>query len=347
MTVKKLTKDAFNIFVEGLIASGPNVVGVQAKGDRFVFAQLASAKDLRLDYDVTILPPKKYMLPQVEVLITYESEGSYRSVNESEKLILIGVHSYDMIAINQMDILFSQDEYDSHYMNHRKNITIIACDVVTPSKNTFASSMQTAVVKEGYDILLTDIGDSFILDAPTEKGKELLKKAVDAAEPTKKDLKKRNDVQKKNQGRLDTHKLKCKPAELPKLLEKAYEHPVWEEKAKICYSCGSCNLVCPTCYCFDVQDDVNWDLKSGKRYRAWDGCLLESFALVAGEHNFRKARDSRFRHRLYRKAKYVPNKIGGQIACVGCGRCVTACVPDIANPVEVYNRLLEDIKLKR
>jgi sulfhydrogenase subunit beta (sulfur reductase) len=347
MGIKKLTKDAFNNFVDGLIASEPNVIGVQAKGDRFAFAPLQAAEKLRLDYDVTILPPKKYFQPPVETLLTYEVPGPYKSVRQNDKLILIGVHPYDMIAINQMDILFSQDEYDHHYMDRRKNITIIACDVVTPSRNVFASSMQTAVVKEGYDILLTDIGDGFILDAPTEKGQSLLEKAAGAAEPTQQDLKKRDDIQKQNQSRLDVHKLKCEPSELPGLLEKAYEHPIWEEKARTCYSCGSCNLVCPTCYCFDVQDDVNWDLKSGKRYRAWDGCLLESFALVAGGHNFRKARGSRFRHRMYRKAKYVPAKIGGQIACVGCGRCVTACVPDIANPVEVYNRLVEDVKIKR
>jgi ferredoxin len=64
---------------------------------------------------------------------------------------------------------------------------------------------------------------------------------------------------------------------------------------------------------------------------------------VAGDHDFRRRRGDRFRHRLYRKAKYVPAKIGGQIACVGCGRCVSACLPDIANPVKVYNRLIDDL----
>jgi heterodisulfide reductase subunit C len=154
-------------------------------------------------------------------------------------------------------------------------------------------------------------------------------------------LSKRKAVQDKNKVALNKHPLECKPAFIPKLLEKGYNHPVWEEKARLCYSCGSCNQVCPTCYCFDVQDRVNWDLKGGVRQRAWDGCLLEDFATVAGNHNFRKDRAARFRHRMYRKGKYVPAKIGGQIACVGCGRCVSACTAHIANPVEVYNTLLE------
>ncbi|MCX5636268.1 MAG: 4Fe-4S dicluster domain-containing protein, partial [Planctomycetota bacterium] len=110
--------------------------------------------------------------------------------------------------------------------------------------------------------------------------------------------------------------------------------------------CGSCNLVCPTCYCFNVQDDINWDMRTGNRQRVWDGCLLEGFTRVAGGHEFRKNRADRFRHRLYRKGKYVPDKIGGEIACVGCGRCIDACLPDIANPVSVYNRLVDDLGLK-
>jgi sulfhydrogenase subunit beta (sulfur reductase) len=57
--------------------------------------------------------------------------------------------------------------------------------------------------------------------------------------------------------------------------------------------------------------------------------------------HFRKNRADRYRHRLYRKGKYVPAKIDGQIACVGCGRCISACTAKVANPVEVYNKLME------
>ena len=262
---------------------------------------------------------------------------------EADRFILMGVHPYDVIAINQLDRLFSQDNVDTHYLQRRQGITIIASDVKTASKNVFASSMKTAVVREGYDILLTDIGDGFVAEAATPKGQALLARAKGAVEAGEGDLGKRQQVWDHNSKHLNQHPLKCDPAYLPKLLDRTYRHPVWEKKAKTCFSCGSCNLVCPTCYCFDVQDDVNWDLASGSRERAWDGCLLDGFTKVAGNHEFRKARADRFRHRLYRKAKYVPAKIGGQIACVGCGRCVGACLPDIANPVAVYNELLDEV----
>ena len=311
------------------------------KADKFEYALLDNAASLRLDYDVTVLSPKKYFLPPVDALVEFDLKGGYKSVYDTEKFVLIGVHPYDMTAINQMDELFRQDNYDSHYMNRRSNATIIACDVATPSKNVFASSMETATVKEGYDILVTCIGDSYVVEAATGKGQLLLDKAK-ADKATADDINARESVWEENKKKLNKHQLNCKPSDLPNLLEMAYDHPLWEEKAKTCFSCGSCNQVCPTCYCFNVQDFVAWDLNSGNRQRAWDGCLLDGFTKVAPGHEFRFKRSDRFRHRLYRKGKYVPGKIDGEIACVGCGRCAGACLPDIANPVTVYNQLLEE-----
>lgn len=342
MSVKKLTKDDFAKCV-GTLIEKENVIGVQAKGARFDFAPLESAENLRLDYDVTLQPPKKFFLPPKETLMTFEVGGAYASEYDDAAFVLLGVHPYDMIAINQMDELFQQDNYDTHYMKRRGNATIVACDVAKPSANVFASSMKTVVVKQGYDILLTDIGDSYVVEAGTEKGETLVAEMTGAVEADAAALASREVVWAKNEKGLNRHELECDAAYLPKLLDRAYDHPIWEELAKTCFSCGSCNQVCPTCYCFNVQDDVNWDLKTGKRDRAWDGCLLDGFTKVAGEHEFRNQRADRFRHRLYRKAKYVPAKIGGQIACVGCGRCVDACLPNIANPVAVYNRLIDDI----
>jgi NAD-dependent dihydropyrimidine dehydrogenase PreA subunit len=347
MTIKRIGKDAFNRFVDAVIKQ-QMVFGVCAKGDRFEFEQLESGDQLRLDYDVTLRPPnRKYFLPPVETLLTYEVGDGYQSVYDDTEFILLGIHPYDMVALNQMDQIFSQDNFDSHYMKRRHNATIVACDVVTPSRDVFAASMGAATVKTGFDTLLTDIGDSYLMESGSEKGEKLLAKTNGAADATPKDLEKRQKVWAENEKRLNKHKLNCNYSYLPKLLERAYNHPVWEEKARTCFSCGSCNQVCPTCYCFNVQDDVNWGLIEGKRTRCWDGCLLDGFSKVADEHEFRKKREDRFRHRLYRKGKYVPERLGSQIpACVGCGRCVHACLPDIANPVNVYNRLIEDLGIK-
>ena len=192
MSIKKLSKADLTKFVDSLIKT-EKVIGVQAQGDEFNFAVLESAKDLRLDYDVTLRAPKQFFQPSAETLLTFETPGGYKSQYDNEKFILIGVHPYDMVAINQMDVLFSQENYDTHYMTRRNNATIIACDVATPSKNVFASSMGTATVHKGYDVLLTDIGDAYVAEAATEKGETLLAKAPqDKASDA--DLKKRQQV---------------------------------------------------------------------------------------------------------------------------------------------------------
>jgi ferredoxin len=128
--------------------------------------------------------------------------------------------------------------------------------------------------------------------------------------------------------------------EVPKVLSRSWTSPLWRQRSSLCLGCGSCNLVCPTCYCFDIKDEVDDKLETGVRYREWDACMLESFARVAGGHNFREKARQRYRHRYFRKGKYIFDKLG-ELGCVGCGRCVKACTARIANPLAVFNELWE------
>lgn len=340
MSVKKLDQAGLDGWV-GRLVQEQKVLGPKADGERFAFGPLGAASELRLDYDVAKLPPKKYLLPQEEVLLKLDPETGYQSVTECESFVLFGVHPYDVVAISQLDAAFSKDNEDAHYLTRRAGATIVACDVQMAADNVFAGCMGTATVQEGFDVLLTQVGDGYVVDARTDKGEALMAALGDAPDASADDLAKREEVWQQAPALLKKHELKCEPEGLPALLEKAYDSEIWSKKAEMCYSCGSCVLVCPTCFCFDVQDKADWDLKGGERVRRWDGCMLSSFALVAGGHNFRGDRAERFRHRYYRKGKYLWDRMG-YIACVGCGRCVTACTTNIANPVEIYNEVLEE-----
>jgi len=331
------------IWVEELITKG-TVYGVQNHGDRFAFDTLNRAADLRLDYDVTLLPPKKYFLPQKEDLVQFSRKKStFTSIIESEPFVLLGVHPYDFEAIAQLDKIFSRGEYDMHYMSRRDNAVVIVCDMQDVSKDSFAGCMKNATGRDidGYDVLLTKLpsGD-YIVEARTQKGQDCVAGIKEAAEAGGEALAQRVSVWNQIERNARKHELRMKPEEIPALLDRSYDHPVWYENSEFCYSCGSCNLVCPTCYCFTIEDEMDWDLDNGRRYRKWDGCMLEKFAEVAGGHNFREKKRSRYRHRYYRKGKYVFDTIG-EISCVGCGRCISACTANIANPAEIFNRLLE------
>lgn len=339
--MKIVTKQDFNDFVETLISGDSReVVGVQSKDEKFVFDELNSADELRLDYDVTILPPKKYFMPPKETILEYEkSDGDFSvdSVVDSEPRIIIGIHPYDLIAIEQMDKVFSSTYEDDYYLDKREESVLIGVNMQDVSEWSFAASMGTATTDSGYDLMLTDLGENYAIEIGSNKGSDLLE-GVEMREATSEEVDKVERIKEELPEKFDKE-LNFSPEKLPSLLEEKHDDmEFWEENSKDCYSCGSCNLVCPTCYCFDVEDINSINLKEGQRDRRWDGCLLEQFAVVAAGENFRENRAERYRHRYMRKGKFIYDRYG-DIACVGCGRCGSHCVPDIADPSRIYNQL--------
>ncbi|MCW4002303.1 MAG: 4Fe-4S dicluster domain-containing protein [Candidatus Bathyarchaeota archaeon] len=335
-----ISKENFADFVNALIKNETfNVIGVKAKGDKFAFGPLESASDLRMDYDITLLPPKKYFFPQRETLVTYNvGKGfSARNQTETKPIVLIGVHPYDIVALLHMDEIFAETKSDPYYFEKRKSSIIIGVNIQRMSKWCFASYMGCATVEYGYDLMLTDLGNRYAINIGSQKGEELLEKyAKNVTNALARDIQlvgqKKREVIAMTQQRLD-----FSPELIPELLSKSYEKSsFWEKHSEKCLACGSCVLVCPTCYCFDVKDNPDLSLEQGERVRTWDGCLLEDFAKIASGENFRPTRPTRYRHRYFKKGKYLYDRFGF-ISCVGCGRCSSNCLPDIANPVNLFN----------
>ena len=332
--------DDWNEFIDGLITSPDlEVIGVKEKGSKYVFGELANAGELRLDYDVTILPPKKELLPPNEDLLTFDLGQPFNVMahHEDKKKVLVGVHPYDLIAINMMDQVYLGTHVDDHYEKRRKNTIIIASDILSVPERAFCASLGTHVVEKGYDLLVTPLEDRMVIDIGTEEGERLIAQFSKAKEASRYDIDKvkklREELPAKYSAELNMDKYRWS-----EILEQNYEHPIWEENARKCLTCGTCTLVCPTCVCYDVHDEVELDLERGKRTRTWDGCLLKEFTLVGSGEIFRETPKNRYRHRYYRKGLYLPARFGF-VACVGCGRCSSQCLPDIADPSDVMNVL--------
>ncbi len=343
MNAKILTKENLLSFVQNLIKTG-EVVGVTKKDGKFAFDHLKRASDLVLDYDVTLLPPKKYVMPQRETLIKFnvKPEVKVEAVVEATPFTLIGVHPYDLKAINQLDRLFEENHVDTNYMKRREQATIIAVTPTRASKWSFWSSMNSIFVETGFDLLLTDIGGRYAVEIGTAHGDELLKKHAKFEEAAPADIEKLESIRSALPKMCSAdRKINALTHEMTAILEIHRKSELWEKRAEKCYSCGSCNLICPTCYCFDVKEEIDLNLKDGSRYRVWDGCLLEDFAKIGSGENFREKRADRFRHRFFRKWSYLAAKLT-EPACVGCGRCSSVCLPDIADPVKVINELKEE-----
>ena len=338
--MKALTKQKWLDLVDALISEDDlDVVGVKEKGPKFHFAPLENSGELRLDYDVTILPPKKELLPVNEDLLSFDISKPFEVLanKEMRKKVLIGVHPYDMIAINMMDKIYLGTHVDEHYETRRNNTVIIASDILSIPDRAFCGSLGTYEVDEGYDLLITDLGDTVVIDVGTDKGEEILRMSDGLRDADDEEIEGVKNLRAELPEKYD-REIKIDKYQWSEVLEENYEHPLWEENARKCLTCGTCTLVCPTCVCYDVSDEVELDLERGKRTRTWDGCLLKEFTLVGSGEIFRETPTNRYRHRYYRKGMYLPMRYGF-VACVGCGRCSTQCLADIADPLEVMNVL--------
>ncbi len=341
--MKTIGKAEFENFVDDLIENDPReVVGVKSKGSKFAFGPLKSSEELRLDYDVTMLPPKKYFMPPRETILRFKKSPykiSVEPVVEVEPKIIVGIHPYDLIAIEQMDKIFSDTYEDANYLTKREKCFLIGVNMENVSEWSFAGSMGTATTKSGYDLMLTHIDDKYTIEIGSSKGSELIEN-VPMRSAKSEEIAKVREKKEKIVDKFEK-KLDFPVEELPTILEENYDNmEFWEKNSEKCFSCASCNLVCPTCYCFDLEELSHIDMTEGHRKRRWDGCLIREFAAVASGENFRRTRAERYRHRYMRKGKYIHDKYG-DISCVGCGRCGSHCIPDIADPCKIFNKLKE------
>ncbi len=338
MSLWIIDKQAMATFVTNMM-SDYRVVGPMAKGPQFAFGQIEDPVELRLDYNTSILPPKKYFQPQEERMMTFNRNGktTVEPVIEAEPTVILGLHTCDLHGMRVLDEAFSQGYPDAHYLTRRRQTLLVSIECLKPcDEHSFCKSMGTLTVGNGYDLHLTDLGEVYAVDIGSEEGKELIEQYAEARPATEADMQRLNRVLGAKWPRFP-YKLEFDVGELPALMSQAYDSPVWEELAEICLACGTCNIVCPTCFCFNVYDEVELNLQDGERRRRWDSCMLDEFARVAGDENFRQAQAARLRHRFMRKGRYLMRKYDA-LGCVGCGRCARLCLANIS-PVNVFNRL--------
>lgn len=341
MSIKTLKKDDLPGFVDSLVKDY-EVVGPVPKEFKHVFGRIHSFSELDLDYKTTLLPPKKYLLPQKETLIKFtigdEStvEPVVEPVLETPKRVVFGAHSCDLHGIWLLDDIFAEGSMDVNYASRRQGTYFIGIDCKEPCfENSFCKSMGTLKPGGGYDIFLTDLGNEYIAETATAAGEDMLKYGNFAPANYKVKELYFDTWRKKLAGFPDP--LEYDAGKLPSVLTEAYDDFIWDALEERCFDCGACTVVCPTCYCFDMLDEVDIDMKNGRRSRRWDSCQLRDFALLAGGENMRGKRSDRLRHRFLRKGKYFKEKFG-RFACVGCGRCGRACLVKI-DVLQVFNQL--------
>ena len=336
--IRCLTDAGLKRLVEGLIGDY-EVFGTVKKDGFPAWGRLSDASELELLQTPTHLSAKEFFFPQRETLLRFNRRDStHEQVVEVRRQVVIGLHSCDIHAIALMDRVFDYGTPDVNYKARRNKTIIIGADCF-PDEYCFCSSVGTMDANEGFDLFIHRLKKGVLVRVGSKRGQDLLERYASALPATPAELLEKEKREEERAASF-TATLNASASALPEIYAGSDESPVWDRIGAICYGCGSCNNVCPTCYCFDIKDEVKANLIDGERVRVWDACTLEDFAKVAGGHNFRKTRASRLRHRFNRKFRYLTGRFGG-LFCVGCGRCSRTCLVNI-NIASVTNELIRE-----
>lgn len=269
---------------------------------------------------------KTFFFPQPETLLTYTLEnthpdkGMMREPERSRDMqVVLGVRPCDARSVLLNNLPYQEDQFfQANYQ--RTSLVGFTCD--QPLSTCFCSRMGGSPLDTaGLDLALSRTEDGFVVEVCSEKG-EALVAGLELATAPESDISalgaRRNAGAKPSATELDS----LKGSELGTL----YDAAMWQALGEACINCGACTFICPTCYCFDIQDEVVRG--QGRRIRYWDSCMFPLYSLHTSGHNPRGQKVQRTRNRFLHKLKYFPDRFG-PFSCVGCGRCVKDCPVNI------------------
>ena len=343
MITKVFSKQDWVKALEGLREDFKVFVPVN-EGDLHNFRLLENDREPNFDFQNTRLSPKSVIFPQSERMFEYsldEGEEDAHILKEAPKdfspQIIAGIRPCDAFAFHLVKINFDNPQYqDPLWVQRMEATTLVGFGCNEPCASCFCTSVGSGPFSDkGLDALMYDLGDRFLLRSVTSKGKALLEKVKLGGEAEDATVRKALDLpkaaEKKIPSKVPTDQLK------EKNVNELFNAPFWEKVSFPCINCGTCTYLCPTCWCFDIQDEVFG--KKGDRIRNWDACMFPLFTLHGSGHNPRDKKFQRVRQRFMHKLKYYVDKYGNGVACVGCGRCVQFCPVniDIREVAELMN----------
>jgi sulfhydrogenase subunit beta (sulfur reductase) len=351
MTPAQVVLDRAGIdrLIEALSARGYQVKGPTVRDGAIVYGDLTDSGDLPVGwkdeqgpgsyrlvrreddalfgYVVGPKSPKSFFHP-AEVVV-WAGERTKRGFTglppaEPPRYAFFGVRPCELAAIGIQDRVLLGAERDAVYGGRRDGSFLVAVNCTEPGGTCFCASMGTGPgAASGFDIVLTEILEKgahyFVADAGSETGAAVLAQAG-GVEAKKAQVKKAEELVAKAAGHMGRE---LETAGLADVLRQSLEHPHWQEVAKRCLTCANCTLVCPTCFCANLEDATDLSGSHAERIRRWDSCFNYEFSLIHGGPH-RSSPAARYRQWMTHKLAWWFDQFGTS-GCVGCGRCITWC----------------------
>ena len=318
----QISNASLDALFAAILADGRRILAPTDRDGRTELNPVTKPAEVAKDYIQTTMSAKSTVFPKVEKLLDYRTEPGKVELHDAEPdarpTVVFGIRPCEAAGFQALDAVFNWDYRDKFFNARMEQLAVVGMACTRKDDACFCTSVGGGPgATKGSDILLTPTPTGYLAEVLTDKGKALMALAPDAFKP--------GDGAGKEKFLVEVPQAFDQPsltAKLPGL----FENGLWADQALRCLGCGACAFVCPTCVCFDIQEEA--DPRQGRRLRSWDSCGNHMFTLHASGHNPRETQGSRWRQRVYHKFSYYPERYG-MLGCVGCGKCTRACPVDM------------------
>jgi ferredoxin len=296
-----------------------------SKNGKMSFKITESFSNIETEYIQTVSSSKESAFPRTEKILDFTKTKDNISVKPFDPaiipdVVLWGVRPCDAMGRGELSAIFNWDSKDEIYNSRLTRTTVLGFSCTNADESCFCTSVGgNPGNTEGSDILFTKLGNSgdFLAEIISSKGTAIVAMAPVLFE---------SDGNSEKAKYLAEVPVKFDRNEIREKLGKFFESEEWVKQSLKCLGCGACAYVCPTCACFDIQDEIHG--KSGSRVRCWDSCGFSQFTIHTSGHNPREVQSERWRQRIMHKFSYMPERLD-VFGCTGCGRCSRACPADM------------------
>lgn len=330
MTIQNLKQFFYFLEKRGYLLIGP-----QSKENQIIIDQfLAKEFNLKALEKMPFYSFKQFFIPSQEILFDFFGQVTNCELN-TNKQAMVGLSIFDLKALNLWRQVFEKDIY---FQERFKNILVIGYGPGATKDGQFRlwqpKYEEDILEHVQFDIFLMKRGNQLQIFTGTRIGQKLLD-----------DFNYKNYQHIQFTGIIKEEGMESWVKEVwQKLKKMTPEDLLWQELGKRCIECGKCSIVCPTCFCFDINDKFTNYINSvtnnyeSVRERQWASCLYSEFSEIAGGQKFLKTTAERIYFWYYHKFIRIPEEYAIP-GCVGCGRCTKVC------PVGIdICRVLEQIR---
>lgn len=295
------------------------------------YQEIASVDEIVLDRQ-SDFSLKEVIFPVCQTLFQFDENSCTETKSDDSKGLIVFARACDVNGLKRLDNMFLSNGgfSDVYYKTLREKVRIFLIECTSSFDTCFCVSMGTNQTQD-YSVACKLGGDTISLQV---KDREFMD--VFAGET----------AQEYTPGFVTENAVKVTIPNITSQAEVTAIHGMdfWAEVSENCISCGGCNMVCPTCSCFDTVDYLNQEnSRKGERRRIWSSCMLPDYSKTAGGAIARPKAEQMMRFKALHKVYDYKTRFGGdETMCVGCGRCVHRCPKEICFS-DTINRLSDAV----